>query len=178
MDKANAGSVEPKEEKLDAEVKPEKMDAIKITVNFQGYGKTFFVLFVFVWVFLESIEFKVKRTTKFSKIFDAFCGRLNIKKKDVRFVFDGQRIEENQTPKMVSEHKVDDNCFNESSWKWSQMTSLRWFPNSKEATNFLTEVYKQTYYWFSWHNISITFCGQTRVTARELWYASCFLCFF
>ena len=43
----------------------------------------------------------MKKTTPMSKIFDAYCKRLGIDAKKIRFMFDGKRITEEETPKML-----------------------------------------------------------------------------
>lgn len=47
----------------------------------------------------SEVHFKVKMTTKFEKIFNAFCSRKALQPDAVRFLFDGSRINPNQTPK-------------------------------------------------------------------------------
>eukprot|EP00740_Mantoniella_antarctica_P006241 CAMPEP_0181363246 /NCGR_PEP_ID=MMETSP1106-20121128/8588_1 /TAXON_ID=81844 /ORGANISM="Mantoniella antarctica, Strain SL-175" /LENGTH=93 /DNA_ID=CAMNT_0023477555 /DNA_START=41 /DNA_END=322 /DNA_ORIENTATION=- len=47
----------------------------------------------------SEVHFKVRQTTKFQKIFDAFCSRKALSSDSVRFLFDGQRINPNMTPK-------------------------------------------------------------------------------
>ena len=42
--------------------------------------------------------FKVKPTTRFEKIFNAFCQKKAVDQAQVRFVFDGARISPNSTP--------------------------------------------------------------------------------
>lgn len=44
------------------------------------------------------LVFKVKKTTKFSRILDTFCQRKSWAASQVRFVFDGQRVDPNSTP--------------------------------------------------------------------------------
>ena len=44
------------------------------------------------------VVFKVKKTTKFQKIMDAFCQKKAWDAGAVRFVFDGERILSDQTP--------------------------------------------------------------------------------
>ena len=44
------------------------------------------------------VVFKVKRTTKFEKIMQAFCQKKAWDISQVRFVFDGQRVQKTQTP--------------------------------------------------------------------------------
>ena len=49
----------------------------------------------------EELIFKVKKTTLFEKIKDKYCERFGITKSDVRFLFDGDNIKDNQTPKEI-----------------------------------------------------------------------------
>lgn len=47
----------------------------------------------------EEITFKVKNTTKFSKIFQKYCEKKNIANyNSVRFLFEGERINDNLCP--------------------------------------------------------------------------------
>ena len=41
---------------------------------------------------------QVKQTYKFSKIFKAYCRKIEWKQEDVRFLCDGKEIQKNQTP--------------------------------------------------------------------------------
>lgn len=41
---------------------------------------------------------QVKATTKFSKIFDAYAGKKGIEAANIKFLYDGQRIRDHQTP--------------------------------------------------------------------------------
>lgn len=54
----------------------------------------------------EEMIFKVKKTTKMSKIFDAYASRKGINVSSLRFMLDGSRINGEQTPKML---ELDDN---------------------------------------------------------------------
>ena len=49
----------------------------------------------------EELIFKVKKTTLFEKIKEKYCERFGINKSDVRFLFDGDNIKDNQTPKDI-----------------------------------------------------------------------------
>ena len=49
----------------------------------------------------EEIYFKIKRVTAFKKLIDTYCQRANLSTSSVRFLFDGHRITETQTPKDV-----------------------------------------------------------------------------
>ena len=46
----------------------------------------------------EEIFFKVKGSTKFGKLIEAFCEKKGLRSSQQRFVFDGNRIHANQTP--------------------------------------------------------------------------------
>jgi small ubiquitin-related modifier len=59
----------------------------------------------------EEIYFKIKKTTGFKKLMDTYCQRANVifhsiqlAITNVRFLFDGQRITETQTPKDVFQY--------------------------------------------------------------------------
>ena len=48
----------------------------------------------------EEVHFKVKKTTPFKKIMDAYCTKRGLARMYIRFFIDGERIEESDTPKM------------------------------------------------------------------------------
>ena len=47
---------------------------------------------------LTTVFFKLKHDTKLGKLMRAFCQRQGVAMESVRFLFDGKRIRENQTP--------------------------------------------------------------------------------
>lgn len=49
----------------------------------------------------EETFFKIKKTTKMQKVFDAYSSRKGVQANSLRFLLDGERIEPNQTPKML-----------------------------------------------------------------------------
>jgi small ubiquitin-related modifier len=53
------------------------------------------------------VVFKVKRTTKFAKIRDAFCQKKSWVADQVRFVYDGQRLDPNATPEELDMENGD-----------------------------------------------------------------------
>ncbi|EAS00561.3 small ubiquitin-related modifier (macronuclear) [Tetrahymena thermophila SB210] len=58
----------------------------------------------------EEIFFKIKKTTQFKKLMDAYCQRAQVNAHNVRFLFDGDRILESHTPadlKMESGDEID-----------------------------------------------------------------------
>ena len=44
------------------------------------------------------MHFKVRPSTKFSKVFDAYCQRKALQPNAVRFLMDGERLRPDQTP--------------------------------------------------------------------------------
>jgi len=54
----------------------------------------------------EEIAFKVKKSTKMSKIFDAYASRKGVRSDVLRFMLDGKRIKAEDTPKML---ELEDN---------------------------------------------------------------------
>ena len=48
----------------------------------------------------EEVHFKVKKTTPFKKIMDAYCTKRGLSREYVRFMIDGVRIQDSDTPKM------------------------------------------------------------------------------
>ncbi len=49
----------------------------------------------------NEVFFKIKRTTKLEKLMVAFCERQGKSPSSVRFLFDGQRVQPNDTPDSV-----------------------------------------------------------------------------
>jgi len=46
----------------------------------------------------EVIQFKIKSNTPFRKLMSVYCDRLKLVQNNIRFVFDGNRIQEADTP--------------------------------------------------------------------------------
>eukprot|EP00825_Cyclidium_porcatum_P042550 TRINITY_DN584_c0_g3_i4.p1 TRINITY_DN584_c0_g3~~TRINITY_DN584_c0_g3_i4.p1 ORF type:complete len:143 (-),score=42.88 TRINITY_DN584_c0_g3_i4:361-789(-) len=46
----------------------------------------------------EEVFFKIKKTTQFKKLMEAYCQRQSVTLQSVRFIFDGDRILETNTP--------------------------------------------------------------------------------
>ena len=44
------------------------------------------------------VQFRIKKTTPFKKLMDAYCKKLGISKEAVRFTFDGARLHEKDAP--------------------------------------------------------------------------------
>jgi len=58
----------------------------------------------------NEIYFKVKKTTQFRKVIQAYCKKVGSEPDSVRFLFDGQRIRPDQTPaelNMEDEDEID-----------------------------------------------------------------------
>ncbi len=55
----------------------------------------------------NEVYFKVKRTTQFHKVMTAYCKKVGADLESVRFLFDGQRLQQNQTPADVSMEDED-----------------------------------------------------------------------
>lgn len=49
----------------------------------------------------NEVYFKVKKTTQFSKVMAAYCKKVGAEPDSVRFLFDGTRIQGQQTPEEV-----------------------------------------------------------------------------
>lgn len=45
----------------------------------------------------NEIRFKIRPTSRFGKVVDAYCKRSGVERDTVRFLFDGQRLEEDKT---------------------------------------------------------------------------------
>ena len=50
----------------------------------------------------NEVFFKIKRSTKLEKLMNAFCDRQGKDKKTVRFLFDGQKVQDTDSPDTVS----------------------------------------------------------------------------
>jgi small ubiquitin-related modifier len=55
----------------------------------------------------EETYFKVKRSTKMSKVFDAFALRKGVQRKALRFLLDGERVLDDQTPESLDLEEND-----------------------------------------------------------------------
>jgi len=44
------------------------------------------------------VHFKIKRKTQLKKLMEAYCARQSLQMEQIRFLFDGQRLREQQTP--------------------------------------------------------------------------------
>ncbi len=55
----------------------------------------------------NEVFFKVKRTTQFHKVMGAYCKKVGADMESVRFLFDGQRLQPNQTPQEVGMEDED-----------------------------------------------------------------------
>mmetsp|Transcript_6287 Transcript_6287/g.11921 ORF Transcript_6287/g.11921 Transcript_6287/m.11921 type:complete len:104 (+) Transcript_6287:31-342(+) len=63
---------------------------------------------------LEPVSFKVKRSTPFSKIFNAFCAHYKLERGLLKFLFNGKRIGKDQTPADFEMEDFDTvECFQE-----------------------------------------------------------------
>ena len=49
----------------------------------------------------DNTHFKVKKTTKMSKVFEAYAQRRGVTVKSLRFLFEGERVNFNETPKSL-----------------------------------------------------------------------------
>jgi hypothetical protein len=57
----------------------------------------------------NEVFFKIKRTTALKKLMDAFCDRQGKMPNQVRFLFDGARVQPTDTPQTVSHPSLYDN---------------------------------------------------------------------
>jgi small ubiquitin-related modifier len=58
----------------------------------------------------EELHFKIKKTLPLSKVFDAYYNRTGVKPESVRFLFDGMRVNSEQTAESLGmeDHDVID----------------------------------------------------------------------
>ena len=67
----------------------------------------------------EETFFKIKKTTKMSKVFETYAQRKGVQSSSLRFLLDGERIEPDQTPKMLELDDQDQiDCMLEQSGGW------------------------------------------------------------
>ena len=52
----------------------------------------------------EEVFFKIKKSTQFKKLMDAYCQRQSVNSSNVRFLYEGERIVGDQTP---ANYKMD-----------------------------------------------------------------------
>lgn len=81
-------------EEHSGETKP-KVENFQLVVKDQGGGE---------------VHFKVKPTTKFEKIMASYAGNKSIDQRSIRFLFEGRRLQPDQTPHelgMESEDVID-----------------------------------------------------------------------
>ncbi len=55
----------------------------------------------------SEMYFKIKQSTKMQKVFDTYAGRKGFSASTLRFLYDGHRINSNDTPKMLEMEDQD-----------------------------------------------------------------------
>lgn len=55
----------------------------------------------------NEVQFKIKKTTQLKKLMDAYCTRMGTPKGGYRFLFDGHRINEDDTPESLDMQELD-----------------------------------------------------------------------
>lgn len=63
-------------------IQPEKGDYIHLRAVSQGG---------------DELMFKVRRTTPLKKLMDAYCGKMSIGRHQIRFLYDGERVDDSDT---------------------------------------------------------------------------------
>lgn len=53
------------------------------------------------------MQFKIKRTTQLKKLMDAYCNRMGTQPGSYRFLFDGHRINDEDTPESLDMQELD-----------------------------------------------------------------------
>eukprot|EP01034_Spumella_vulgaris_P036196 gene36196-44647_t len=76
------------------DTKPSASDDAAITISVKGQDG-------------EATQFKVKKSTKLQKVFDAYIQRKGVNPGSVRFLFDGQAVQGTSTPKMLEMNDED-----------------------------------------------------------------------
>ncbi|KYQ90886.1 small ubiquitin-like protein [Tieghemostelium lacteum] len=46
----------------------------------------------------QEVYFKIKKTTPLRKLMDSYCSRQGVSQNSIRFLYDGQRLDQNATP--------------------------------------------------------------------------------
>ncbi|PXF48224.1 Small ubiquitin-related modifier 2 [Gracilariopsis chorda] len=82
----------PEDSKPQVDAKPEPGDQINIKVR-DAEG--------------NEVQFKIKKTTQLKKLMDAYCLRMGTAKGAYRFLFDGHRINEEDTPESLDMQELD-----------------------------------------------------------------------
>jgi len=69
----------------------------------------------------EETFFKIKKTTKMQKVFETYAQRKGVQPQSLRFLLDGERIESDQTPKMLELEDQDqiDCVLEQTGGKWA-----------------------------------------------------------
>lgn len=60
-----------------------------------------FISFFIHWQTGEETFFKIKKSTKMQKVFETYAQRKGVQVGSLRFMLDGERIDPQQTPKML-----------------------------------------------------------------------------
>ena len=67
----------------------------------------------------EETFFKIKKTTKMSKVFETYASRKGVQSSSLRFLLDGDTINGDQTPKMLELEDQDQiDCMLEQTGGW------------------------------------------------------------
>eukprot|EP01016_Furgasonia_blochmanni_P011665 TRINITY_DN1537_c0_g1_i2.p1 TRINITY_DN1537_c0_g1~~TRINITY_DN1537_c0_g1_i2.p1 ORF type:complete len:188 (+),score=13.31 TRINITY_DN1537_c0_g1_i2:65-628(+) len=56
----------------------------------------------------EEVFFRIRKTTQLKKLMDAYCQRQSVSFQNVRFLFDGERISDTQTPEQLQMENGDE----------------------------------------------------------------------
>ena len=84
-----------------------------------GFAIPFLLPLCGTWQTGEETFFKIKKTTKMSKVFQTYANRKGVQLSSLRFLLDGERIEPDQTPKMLELDDQDQiDCMLEQSGGW------------------------------------------------------------
>ena len=55
----------------------------------------------------NEVQFKIKKTTHLKKLMDAYCARMGAATGSYRFLFDGHRINDDDTPQSLDMQELD-----------------------------------------------------------------------
>jgi hypothetical protein len=87
----------------------------------------------------NEVFFKIKRTTALKKLMDAFCERQGKPPSSVRFLFDGSRVQQTDSPETVSCSQIS-SCFHDDEIR----------PGSQSGLQGLSMTFTSVFFYICW----------------------------